>query len=233
MPLHDWNNLEGWEGVHQYWLTDLARSVKPQLPSGYRAYLGSAPKLTIGQDNWKPDVAVRHWEVANGSPTPQASQEMSAEPETQVAVTIALDPELAVHVTNGGRLVAAIELVSPRNKDRPSSRETYLIRYLGYLKWGVNLMLVDVHPRPFGFSFADALTEELQVKLAPLAAPMAIVYRVEGPTPDGGSFVGLWRRQLVVGEPLPVLPLPLSNQSHVVVDLEGTYGRATADAYIS
>ena len=54
-------------------------------------------------------------------------------------------------------LIAAIELISPRNKDRPSSRETYLTRYLGYLLESVHLLLVDVHRRPIGFSFADRI----------------------------------------------------------------------------
>ena len=48
MPLHDWTDRGGWEGVHHLWITELLRWVKPRLPMGYRAYIGSAPLLAVG-----------------------------------------------------------------------------------------------------------------------------------------------------------------------------------------
>ena len=47
-----------------------------------------------------------------------------------------------------------------------------------------------------------------------------------------GSFVGLWRRPLQVGQPLPELPLPLRVHRAVVIDLEQTYHRAAKRAYL-
>jgi hypothetical protein len=41
MPLHDWTDRPGWEGVHHLWISELLRWVKPRLPEGYRAYVGS------------------------------------------------------------------------------------------------------------------------------------------------------------------------------------------------
>ena len=43
MALHDWSDRPGWEGMHHLWITELLRWVKPRLPVGYRAYIGSAP----------------------------------------------------------------------------------------------------------------------------------------------------------------------------------------------
>ncbi len=65
------------------------------------------------------------------------------EPEEEVAIATA-DSSKAEYVESRGRLTAAVELISPRNKDRPSSRATYLARYVIYLLEGVNLLLVDV-----------------------------------------------------------------------------------------
>ena len=73
--------------------------------------------------------------------------------------------------------MAAAELISPRNKDRPSARATYLARYLGYLNQCASVLLVDVHPQPAKFSFADALAVELQIDEPPLPCPMAISHR--------------------------------------------------------
>src|SRR4051795_2744383 len=48
MPLHDWTDRPGWEGVHHLWITELLRWIKPRLPAPYRAFIGSAPLLAIG-----------------------------------------------------------------------------------------------------------------------------------------------------------------------------------------
>ena len=59
--------------------------------------------------------------------------------------------------------------------------------------------------------------------------PFAAAYRVGEVVPVGddmGSLVALWRRQLRVGQPLPILPLPLSVHREVMIDLEQTYQRA-------
>ena len=41
MPLHDWAELTGWDGVHQYWTVELAHALKPLLPPGYRVTIGT------------------------------------------------------------------------------------------------------------------------------------------------------------------------------------------------
>lgn len=153
-------------------------------------------------------------------------------PDVEVAVaTLETDP--AVLVERDGRLVAAVELVSPRNKDRPLARATYARRYAGYLLEGVHLLLIDVHRRPAGFSFADQIAAELQIPdQRTLPAPQALSYRVGEPAAAGGRLVAIWRRALIVGSALPTLPLPLDIERAINVDVEGTYARAAADAYL-
>ena len=145
-----------------------------------------------------------------------------------------LDPAPALLVDRAGRLVAAVELVSPRNKDRPIARTTSLARYAGYLLEGVHLLLVDVHRQPAGYSFADGIARELQIADAPaLPPPLAVSYRVGEPAATGGRLLAVWRRPLSVGKDLPTLPLPLTVEVAVPVDLDATYARAAADAYLT
>jgi hypothetical protein len=209
--------------------------IKPRLPADYRAYVGSVPTLTVAGPSERPDVAVRHWLAEPpAEPPPAAAPSLDAtleEPIVETA-TLALESQTALYVAYRGRLVAALELISPRNKDRPSARATYLHRYLSYLNEGAHILLVDVHRRPVNFSFADALNQELQVSLPPLPPPLAATYRVGEPAPSGGRFVAFWRRALAVGQPLPIMPLPLTVATVVPVDLEATYARAAADAYL-
>jgi hypothetical protein len=127
-----------------------------------------------------------------------------------------------------------VEVVSPRNKDRLDAKANYGAKYLGYLRQLVNLMILDVLPRPRGFSFADQIAQKLQLpNQPPLPAPVAASYRVIGGEPNEPCIVEVWRRQLRVGEPLPTLPLALNAQQSVPVDLEATYMRAAADAYLT
>src|SRR5438309_1180771 len=44
----------------------------------------------------------------------------------------------------GAELRAAIELVSPANKDRAGSRRTFAAKCAGYLKHGIAVVIVDV-----------------------------------------------------------------------------------------
>ncbi len=234
MPLHDWTDERGWDSVHPFWLAYLVEWIQPRLPEGYKAFLGGVPALTVASGNGKPDVGVRQW--GSKLPTDQAATDTSVlEPDLEVSVAFRLDPQQAVHIDLQGQLIAAIELVSPRNKDRADAKETYSSRYLGYLRLGVHLLLVDVLPRPRGFSFADAITTGLGMELSPLPPPFAAAYRVGEVVPvaaDMGSLMGLWRRPLRIGDPLPSLPLPLSVHRAVVIDLEETYQRAAKRAYL-
>jgi hypothetical protein len=235
MPLHDWFDTPGWEGVHLFWMSELARHLKGKLPPGFRAYLGSGPAVSIGTQPARPDVAVRTAPQATAAADPAAdiARGNSSEPELEIAVA-ALEPAPSLFVERDHRLVAAVELISPRNKDRPAARASYAARYAGYLIDGVHLMLVDVHPRPVGFSFADAINTEFQITdQPPLPPPFAAVYRVGEPAATGGKMLGLWRRALSSGAPLPTLPLPLDVHTSVPVDLETTYMRAAADAYLA
>lgn len=182
-----------------------------------------------GPGDDRPDVGVRDW-----PPEPRDTSgplDLADEPDEEVVVAaLALDP--AVMVERRGQLVAAVELVSPRNKDRATAQATYTSAYAGYLLRGVHLLLVDVHRRPLGFSFADRVAAELGLSQPPLPAPFATAYRVGEPAPNGGRLLAVWRRALAVGDPLPAQRLPLSVTEALPVDLDGTYRRATDAAYL-
>lgn len=234
MPLHDWTDERGWDSVYPLWLTYLLEYVQERLPPGYKAFLGGVPSLTVDSGHGKPDVSVRQWEPAPAAETVRSGTSV-LEPDLEANVAFRLDPQRAIHIDFHGQLIAALEIVSPRNKDRASAKETYTNRYLGYLELGVHLMLVDVLPRPSGYSFSDAITSSLGLDLPSLPPPFAAAYRVGEVVPVGddlGSLVGLWRRRLHVGQPLPTLPLPLSVHQAVTIDLEETYRRATKRAYL-
>jgi hypothetical protein len=231
MPLHDWSDDRGWDSVHLLWLNQLLDWIQPRLPPDFRAYLGSVPALTIDAPNGRPAMSVRNWPADAGPPPPPGPEGAGEEPDGEAVATFTLDPQRAIHVDLHGQLVAALELVSPRNKDRPAARARYLARYVGYLRQGVHLMLIDVLPRPAGFSFPDAIAADLGFAVAPCPPPCAVSYRVSGPVPEG-TLLAWWRRTLQVGQPLPTIPLALNTRLRIPINLDQTYQAAARRAYL-
>ena len=170
------------------------------------------------------------WESARTARA--ASRTAAPAPDEEFHVRV-IAPTKAVYVERLGVLTAAIELVSPRNKDRPSSRAMYLNRYMSYLIGGANLLLVDVQRRPLHFSFADRMNRQLGIRQPPLPSPSAVAYRISDPLDRDFQDIAVWRRPLSVGEPLPLMALPINEDKSVAVDLEQTYMKAAAGAYIA
>jgi hypothetical protein len=230
MPLHDWTDRTGWEGLHIFWMTEIARALRAELPPGYRAVIGSSPLVAVGAVPVKPDVAVTNGTAPHAPPT--AAPAPAPVPDVEVAVAM-LEEDTSVQVERDGRLVAVVELVSPRNKDRPTAREQYAARYLSYLRAGVHTLIVDVHRRPLGFSFPQLIAASLGQELPAPVAPSVVSYRVGGPAATGGRMLAVWHHALVLGEPLPRMPLALTVDDLVMIDLEPTYTRAATDSYVS
>ena len=184
MPLHDWSALSCWEGVHQVWIVELLYAIQPLLPPSYRASIGTSPTFAIGGSaQGRPDVGVRDWPTMD----PHLPVQGESEPDEEVPVAL-LAQDSALLVEHAGRLVAAVELVSPRNKDRVAAQAAYTAAYTGYLLRGVHLLLIDIHRRPLAFSFADQIATSLGMHSATLPAPCAVGYRVGDPAPTGAAF---------------------------------------------
>ncbi len=231
MPLHDWSERAEWEGVHIYWMGDIAQWLKPRLPKGYRPVIATSPFAHVGVSLGKPDVS-----VLNTSPAaPQEALEESTaigddmQPDFEtIATTLEEDHTLLIQKEN--RLVAAIEIVSPANKDRPERRDQYSSRYLGYIRAGVHLLLIDVHSRPFQFSFPQRIATELKLDRPALPTPHAVSYQVGSAAPFGGRFLAVWQRALQIGAPIPSITLAITDRDRVVIDLESTYMEAARKA---
>jgi Protein of unknown function (DUF4058) len=228
MPLHDWNELTNWETVHAAWIVELHRWLKPRLPEGFRSTLATVPALVVAPVPVHPDLSVHRQPEPSGA---ASGDLLDIAPDERVTLAVA-EAERAVHVYFRGNLVAVLELISPANKDRPDKRRRATDRYVGYLLNGIHLLLVDVHPRPQGFSFADDLAAALQYTTPTLPPPLAISYRVGSLDRQEGLDLEVWRRPLSIGQPLVALPLPLTRELAVRVELEPTYVRAAADAYL-
>ena len=95
MPLHNWDEASGWDGVHHFWITHLFHWIKPRLPADYRAYVGSVPALSVTGASERPDVAVRHWLP---EPSPEPSPSPVAAPDASVGEPVVETATLAPRI---------------------------------------------------------------------------------------------------------------------------------------
>lgn len=212
-----------WEAFHAQWAGSIAHALNNTLPAGYFAesqvHAGPRFEVDVGTFEEEPELG--------GGVTTLTRTRVALSPPMLVLPAI-FPPEFAVNVieTSGGpNLVAAIELVSPANKDRFESRQAFAFKCAAYLQRGMGVIVIDVvtsrKSRPL-----DDLLLLLQPALPAVDAGelSAVSYR---PLRVGDSeTIGLRIRTLTVGSPLPELPLGLNSGLTVNVDFEACYQEA-------
>src|SRR5437868_5854754 len=138
-----------WESFHSNWATRIADLLNERwLPPEFIAeeYTHAGTRLEI-------DVATFEQPGARGGPpadgaataTPPAAVYTPPAPDHTLPAVFPDTFEVRVFSTTAGRtLVAAIELVSPGNKDRAQERQAFAAKCASYLHQGVSLILIDV-----------------------------------------------------------------------------------------
>lgn len=125
------------------------------------------------------------------------------------------------------RLVAAVELVSPANKDRETHRAAFANKCAGYLAQGISLIVVDVvtsRSADLHREILRLLAWNTDTGLPTNTELYAVAYRPI--VREKSGRVEAWPVPLAVGRELPTLPLALSAELCLPVDLEATYTAA-------
>jgi hypothetical protein len=210
-----------WTGIHCAWANCIAQQLNAGLlPDRYFAM----PQVQLG-GNVQIDVATME-DAAARSETEPGGIAVWAPPRPALTVPVAYDRAdiFEVRIVNneeGLDPVAAIELVSPANKDRPSHRRAFAVKCAAYLQAGVSVIVVDIVTRRAG-SLHDELMDILKAEpgTGALSALYAAAYRnalaAEQPVLE------IWPEVLAVGQPLPTLPLWLDDLA-LPLDLEESY----------
>jgi hypothetical protein len=216
-----------WESFHSAWAAHIADALNKQLlPENYFAeehsHVGGRMEI---------DVAT--------------SEELSAEPSTKDGTTATLQarvwtpPEpalvmpgifpdhfevLVFHEEGGARLVAAIELISPGNKDRPECRRAFAAKCANYLYQDISLVIVDVVTSRQA-NLHDEIIRIMEAgeeyKLTFDTNLYAVAYRPINR--HEVEQIDIWPATLSLDRPLPILPLSLAANLCLPLDLEATY----------
>jgi hypothetical protein len=221
-PLH---GPRRWEGFHHAWATVIAQQLNREvLPPDFFA----EPEISVGPE-LEIDVATLELRRPERS-EPGSATAVWSPPRPKIAAKVdfaRLDGyEVCVYRDLGGaELHAAIELVSPSDKDRAGSRRTFAAKCAGYLKHGIAVIVVDIVTARTANLHAE-LFDTLGVKgrRAAWRSPTglyAVAYRPV--TVRKTPRVEAWPERLALGAALPVLPLWLSLDLSVPVALEDSY----------
>ena len=223
-PLHPRRH---WESFHVTWAGAIADALNETLhPDGYfaeeHAHAGARVEIDVATFGGEPlSLAARNGAVATQPYAP---------PAPAVVVPAAFPDEFEVRVyeaEGGARLVAALELISPANKDRESHRRAFANKCAGYLAQGIAVIVVDVVTSRGGNLHADILRllgHTTDTGLPDGTALYAVAYRPV--VRAGAEQVEVWPHALAVGSELPTLPLALNADLCLPIDLEATYTAA-------
>ncbi len=148
MPLRDHfrmplRGLCTWESFHSGWANEIMRQLNKTLPSGYVARPNVKLGVDVAADVGTLEKAADARTEGNGG----VATAVWAPPLPTLSVAVdfhLLDVfEVQVHREGGLEMVAAIELVSPRNKDRPAARRHFVAKCAAYLQAGVAVVIID------------------------------------------------------------------------------------------
>jgi hypothetical protein len=216
-----------WKGFHSAWANAITGRLNEVLPAGYYAI----PEVPLG-DQIEIDVAtLERGETASETDGGVATA-VWAPPQPPLAAPVDFSRVhgVSVHVfedQGGPQLRAAIELISPANKDRPRSRLTFAAKCVGYLERGVAVIILDTVTSRRGnlhaeigqaFEVADRFAWESPTQL------YAVAYRTVARA--GQTEVEAWPEVLRVGADLPVLPLWIGPDLSLPLPLETSYSAA-------
>jgi hypothetical protein len=243
MPLRDHfrppvGNIISWEELHGQWPAVVVQQLRKQLPPGYV----SGPRVHAGSPVEVDVATFEKDEVLSGSDRGGdggVATAVWAPPTPTVAVETELpdydEYEVRIYdVERGRQLVAAIELVSPANKDRPEKRNAFVGKCAALLQKGVAVSIVDVVTvRHFNLyaelmAFLGQADPTLGTDPAPVYAASCRWVRKEG-----RAVLETWSHVLTIGQPLPTLPLWLTATRVLPLDLEQSYEKACDDLSIA
>jgi hypothetical protein len=226
MPLRDHfhpplTNRRSWDWLHGGWPMTIASSLNRKLPERYVA----GPQVHLG--SIEIDVAA-YDEGSGGEQQADGGVATAVWSPPRPTLAVVTEPDADVYEVciyenqENQRLVAAIELVSPSNKDRPEHRGDFIAKCVFMLRSGVSVSIVDVVTNRTANLYSELMMmlghADPAVADGPLYAATCRWTRS-----DDHRLLETWAHRLVIGQSLPTLPVWLDDGLAVPLELESSY----------
>lgn len=234
MPLLDHFHLplfprRSWESLHTLWIAQLTGNLNLR-PMGYGFVADAGVHIGIRVAT---DVAAFEEDSpSGGSSNGAVATEVWAPPHPPLVMPVDFTKletfEIRIYDEDRARtLVAAVELVSPGNKDRPEHRRAFLDKCAAYLREGVSVVLVDIvtsRRHHFHKELMELFGCGERAQSAIATDLYAVAYRVR--VVGERTQLEVWPETLALDAPLPTMPLWLTESLCVPLELEAGYQAA-------
>ena len=223
-----------WESFHAAWLGYICESLNDLLPNNYFAqeqvHAGRRIEIDVGTyeqlDGERDSSNAESRGVAVAEPRAKLWTPPAATASIPAVFADDFEIQIVESADAGLKIVGAIELISPGNKDRDEARTPFAAKVASYLAGGVSVVIVDtctsrlanLHHAILPFLSAD------EPRFEPDVALYTVAYR---PVRRGDAErLDIWAEPLGLGRPLPTMPLWLNAELCVPVELGSTYRKA-------
>jgi hypothetical protein len=230
MPLRDYfhapvNTKHRWDAVHGQWPAEIVRTLFDLLPPGFVAepqVYHPAP-FEVDVSMMEEDGRTRKIDAGGGGTATLAA----GAPTLTVPADLDELDEYEVRVYDAERLrtlVAAIEIVSPANKDRADTREQFVNKVAALLRQDVCVAIVDIVTTRHANFYTELLARLGHTDSALAEPPViyAVTLRRRKP-PKQRLLLDAWFFPLAVGQPLPTIPLWLGPDLRIELPLDPSY----------
>jgi hypothetical protein len=234
MPLRDHfrpplDDMRHWEGFHATWPVMIVSLLRRKLPRRYfaepRVHPASSAEIDVATFHDEGEDVVA---AGNGNGDGGIATAVWSPPRATLTVVTDLPNQDVYEVRvydekRHSRLVAAVEIVSPANKDRAEHRRAFVSKCAGLLQERVSVVILDVVTNRTPNLYLELL--ELIEQNDPTLNPVPPVYSAAcRMTKRGDEWVlETWAQPLTLGQPLPTVPLWLADDLAVPLELEESY----------
>lgn len=224
-----------WEAFHAAWAAEIMRTLNrrilpPDCFAETQTHVGGRVEIDVATFEREGETTSQ---VANGN-SGGLAVEIWAPPATALIMPAVFPDEIEIQVFRsfgGTTLVAAIELISPGNKDRPETRRAFTSKCASYLQQGIGLVIVDIvtsRQANLHDELIRLLEQPEKFEFSEETALYAVAYRPS--RRESGDQIEIWPVPLAIGQPLPTLPLALRGAATVPLDLETSYTATCQDS---
>ncbi len=241
MPLRDHfrsplDDKRHWEGFHATWPVMIVALLRRKLPRRYfaepRVHTGTSAEIDVATfADEREDVLVAQGGNDNGGgiatavwAPPRPTLTLATDLPTQDVYEVRVYDE-----KRHSRLVAAVEIVSPANKDRPEHRRAFAAKCVGLLRERVSVVLIDMVTTRTPNLYAELLDliGQTDPGLNP-EPPLLYTVSCRVTKRENDWFLETWAQALGLGSPLPTVPLWLADDLAVPLELEESYEQSCA-----
>jgi len=224
MPILDHSNNKlraDFDSFHSSWMVHIADDLNEILPQKFVARAHA--KIGVREVDVRTDELLTEEEKTQFTlyqPPPPSSPAIKATFPTELEVFVKYIER------EEERTVGVIEIVSPRNKDRPQARDKFVAKCSNLLSEGISLIIIDILPVP-SFNLHNQLLLALEGTGGYLKEDKPLYCTAYRQTSifeeEEVPAIDCWTYTLKVSDTLPELPLFITLEHAVPVDLEKTY----------